>query len=123
MNDYDANIILLIICLVLSEYYSFVNSLTIYIYSLNSRHNEDGSYTYGYEAADGSFKIETKSSTGEVKGKYGYRDDTGKVLHFNNTFNELFHEYVFLKYKSPLNRFSYSSITRAQNILRSRLPN
>lgn len=28
----------------------------------------DGSYTYGYEAADGSFKIETKTATGEVKG-------------------------------------------------------
>ncbi|GBP86044.1 hypothetical protein EVAR_68523_1 [Eumeta japonica] len=44
-----------------------------------NRHNEDGSYTYGYEAADGSFKIETKSPAGEVKGKYGYKDDTGKV--------------------------------------------
>ncbi|XP_039751557.1 protein TsetseEP-like [Pararge aegeria] len=44
-----------------------------------NRHNEDGSYTYGYESGDGSFKIETKSATGEVKGKYGYRDDTGKV--------------------------------------------
>lgn len=43
------------------------------------RHNEDGSYTYGYEGADGSFKIETKLPTGEVKGKYGYVDDTGKV--------------------------------------------
>lgn len=29
----------------------------------------DGSYTYGYEAADGSFKIETKAATGEVKGR------------------------------------------------------
>ena len=29
----------------------------------------DGSYTFGYEAADGSFKIETKSATGEVKGR------------------------------------------------------
>lgn len=37
-----------------------------------NRHNEDGSYSYGYEAADGSFKIETKSANGEVKGKYGY---------------------------------------------------
>ncbi|RVE50577.1 hypothetical protein evm_004804 [Chilo suppressalis] len=46
---------------------------------LRDWHNEDGSYTYGYEAADGSFKIETKSATGEVKGKYGYKDDTGKV--------------------------------------------
>ncbi|XP_063705930.1 fibrous sheath CABYR-binding protein [Culicoides brevitarsis] len=44
-----------------------------------NRHNEDGSYTYGYEGADGSFKIETKLATGEVKGKYGYTDETGKV--------------------------------------------
>ncbi|CAG9863442.1 unnamed protein product [Phyllotreta striolata] len=44
-----------------------------------NRHNEDGSYTYGYESADGTFKIETKLPTGEVKGKYGYVDDTGKV--------------------------------------------
>lgn len=43
------------------------------------RHNEDGSYTYGFEGADGSFKIETKAQTGEVKGKYGYVDETGKV--------------------------------------------
>ncbi|XP_069705331.1 protein VASP homolog [Periplaneta americana] len=44
-----------------------------------NRHNEDGSYTYGYEGADGSFKIETKLQTGEVMGKYGYVDDLGKV--------------------------------------------
>lgn len=44
-----------------------------------NRHNEDGSYTYGYEGADGSFKIETKSASGEVKGKYGYVDAEGKV--------------------------------------------
>ncbi|KAG5900614.1 hypothetical protein JTB14_017466 [Gonioctena quinquepunctata] len=44
-----------------------------------NRHNEDGSYTYGYEAGDGTFKIETKLPTGEVKGKYGYVDDVGKV--------------------------------------------
>ena len=43
------------------------------------RHNEDGSYTYGYEGADGSFKIETKLQSGEVMGKYGYVDDLGKV--------------------------------------------
>lgn len=46
---------------------------------LSSRHNDDGSYTYGYEGADGSFKIETKLVTGEVTGKYGYVDDTGKL--------------------------------------------
>ncbi|CAH2077152.1 unnamed protein product, partial [Iphiclides podalirius] len=44
-----------------------------------NKHNEDGSYTYGYEGADGSFKIETKSQSGDVKGKYGYKDDTGKL--------------------------------------------
>ncbi|XP_057336788.1 uncharacterized protein LOC130675232 [Microplitis mediator] len=44
-----------------------------------NRHNEDGSYTYGFEGADGSFKIETKLANGEVKGKYGFTDDTGKV--------------------------------------------
>ncbi|KAK6630423.1 hypothetical protein RUM43_014768 [Polyplax serrata] len=44
-----------------------------------NRHNDDGSYTYGYEGADGSFKIETKLPTGEVSGKYGYVDDTGKL--------------------------------------------
>lgn len=43
------------------------------------RHNEDGSYTYGFEGADGSFKIETKLANGEVIGKYGYVDDSGKV--------------------------------------------
>lgn len=45
-----------------------------------NRHNEDGSYSYGYEAADGSFKIETKAANGEVKGKYGYVDDSGKAI-------------------------------------------
>lgn len=49
------------------------------IYIINFRHNEDGSYTYGYESADGSFKIETKLPTGEVKGKYGFVDDVGKL--------------------------------------------
>jgi hypothetical protein len=44
-----------------------------------NRHNEDGSYTYGYEGADGSFKIETKAANGDVKGKYGYVDADGKV--------------------------------------------
>lgn len=44
-----------------------------------NRHNEDGSYSYGYEAADGTFKIETKYPNGEVYGKYGYVDDTGKL--------------------------------------------
>ncbi|KAL1115800.1 hypothetical protein AAG570_006090 [Ranatra chinensis] len=44
-----------------------------------NRHNDDGSYSYGYENADGTFKIETKYPTGEVYGKYGYVDDTGAI--------------------------------------------
>ncbi|CAD1468746.1 unnamed protein product [Heterotrigona itama] len=46
---------------------------------IQCRHNEDGSYSYGYEAADGSYKIESKYPTGEVYGKYGFVDDTGNV--------------------------------------------
>lgn len=44
-----------------------------------NRQNEDGSYSYGYEGADGSYKIETKNPTGEVFGKYGYVDDSGTL--------------------------------------------
>ena len=44
------------------------------------RHNEDGSYTYGYESSDGSFKLETRYPDGLVQGKYGYIDiDTGEL--------------------------------------------
>ncbi|KAJ8730507.1 hypothetical protein PYW08_001920 [Mythimna loreyi] len=44
-----------------------------------NRQNDDGSYSYGYEAADGSFKIETKYPNGDVAGKYGYVDAEGKT--------------------------------------------
>lgn len=44
-----------------------------------NRYNEDGSYSYGYEAADGTYKIESKYPNGEVYGKYGYIDDQGKL--------------------------------------------
>lgn len=30
--------------------------------------NDDGSYTFGYEASDGSFKVETRDVAGNVKG-------------------------------------------------------
>ncbi|XP_046438277.1 uncharacterized protein LOC124189845 [Daphnia pulex] len=39
--------------------------------------NDDGSYTFGYEAGDGSFRIEKKELNGYVKGKYGYVDEFG----------------------------------------------
>ncbi|KAG7305968.1 hypothetical protein JYU34_008533 [Plutella xylostella] len=44
-----------------------------------NKQNDDGSYSFGYEAADGSFKIETKYPNGDVAGKYGYVDAEGKT--------------------------------------------
>merc|ERR1712121_31513 len=41
------------------------------------RQNTDGSYTYGFEGADGTYKIETRLADGRVKGKYGYIDPEG----------------------------------------------
>ena len=46
---------------------------------VTSRLNDDGSYTYGYEAADGTFKLETRFADGSVQGKYGYIDVNGEV--------------------------------------------
>merc|ERR1712141_967017 len=40
--------------------------------------NEDGSYTVGYEASDGSFRLETKDAEGNVEGKYGFLDENGE---------------------------------------------
>merc|ERR1712029_643340 len=41
--------------------------------------NEDGSYTVGYEASDGSFRLETKDAEGNVEGKYGVVDENGDI--------------------------------------------
>ena len=41
--------------------------------------NLDGSYTYGFEASDGTFRVETRDIKGNVKGKYGYLDEFGEV--------------------------------------------
>nr|XP_023013722.1 uncharacterized protein LOC111503604 [Leptinotarsa decemlineata] len=41
--------------------------------------NEDGSYTIGYEADDGSFKIESRDVLGHIKGTYGFVDDKGQI--------------------------------------------
>merc|ERR1711970_1364269 len=41
--------------------------------------NEDGTYTVGYEASDGSFKLETKDAEGNVEGKYGFVDENGEI--------------------------------------------
>lgn len=44
-----------------------------------NRLNDDGSYTFGYEAADGSFKIETRDVEGNVKGMFGFVDENGEL--------------------------------------------
>ena len=41
---------------------------------------EDGSYSYGWRASDGSFKHETRLATGEVFGEFGYRDAAGDII-------------------------------------------
>lgn len=43
------------------------------------RLNEDGSYTIGYEADDGTFKIENRDVLGNVKGTFGYIDQDGEI--------------------------------------------
>ncbi|XP_046406197.1 pupal cuticle protein 27 [Ischnura elegans] len=68
---------LALLCVASAQYTQ--NTTPVPILKQINRHNEDGSYSYGYEAADGSFRIETKHPTGEVYGKYGYVDDVGRV--------------------------------------------
>ncbi|XP_053681536.1 uncharacterized protein LOC128732316 [Sabethes cyaneus] len=41
--------------------------------------NNDGSYTVGYEAEDGTFKIESRDVLGNIKGTYGYIDENGDI--------------------------------------------
>ncbi|XP_037870205.1 uncharacterized protein LOC101737072 [Bombyx mori] len=43
------------------------------------RLNDDGSYTIGYEADDGTFKIESRDVRGNVKGTFGYIDKDGEI--------------------------------------------
>lgn len=43
--------------------------------------NDDGSFTFGYEAADGSFKEETRGTDCVVRGRYGYVDPEGKFIY------------------------------------------
>uniref|UniRef100_A0A182J165 Uncharacterized protein n=1 Tax=Anopheles atroparvus TaxID=41427 RepID=A0A182J165_ANOAO len=43
------------------------------------RVNQDGSYTVGYEAEDGTFKIESRDVLGNIKGTYGYIDVNGDI--------------------------------------------
>lgn len=51
------------------------------------RMNSDGSYTVGYEADDGTFKIESRDVLGNVKGTYGYVDSNGEIKRVSYTAN------------------------------------
>lgn len=51
------------------------------------RVNSDGSYTVGYEAVDGRFKIESRDVLGNVKGTYGYVDLNGEIKRVSYTAN------------------------------------
>ena len=37
----------------------------------------DGSYSFGYESGDGSFRYETRDPQGQVQGNFGYVDSNG----------------------------------------------
>lgn len=41
--------------------------------------NDDGSYTFGYEADDGTYRVENRDDAGYITGKYGYLDTTGSL--------------------------------------------
>ncbi|KAL7017243.1 hypothetical protein ACKWTF_010301 [Chironomus riparius] len=58
--------------------------------------NPDGTFTIGFEADDGSFKIETRDLQGNVKqGTYGYIDEHGEVkrVSYSTQNNTLFKDY------------------------------
>lgn len=49
------------------------------------RLNDDGSYTFGYEAEDGTFKIESRDVLGNVKGTFGFVDSDGEIKRVSYT--------------------------------------
>lgn len=63
----------------------FISLFQVAILKQINRVNEDGSYTFGYEAADGSFKIETRDVLGHVKGMFGFIDEHGQLKRVSYT--------------------------------------
>jgi len=51
--------------------------------------NEDGSYTFGYENSDGSFRMENRDASGFVVGRYGYIDTNGVTQEIGSIFHYL----------------------------------
>uniref|UniRef100_A0A1B6EDL7 Uncharacterized protein n=1 Tax=Clastoptera arizonana TaxID=38151 RepID=A0A1B6EDL7_9HEMI len=75
----EARVLMLAACFTLAWAQQRDYTTPVPILKQINKHNEDGSYSYGYEGADGSYKIETKHPTGEVYGKYGFVDDAGQL--------------------------------------------
>jgi hypothetical protein len=55
--------------------------------------NDDGSYTFGYEAGDGSFRIEKKELNGYVKGIFDPIKQLQQLPHLLAVLFLHFHEY------------------------------
>ncbi|XP_055306833.1 uncharacterized protein LOC129571091, partial [Sitodiplosis mosellana] len=51
------------------------------------RVNSDGSFVVGYEAVDGTFKIESRDVLGNIMGTYGYIDENGEIKRVSYTAN------------------------------------
>lgn len=52
--------------------------------------NEDGSYTFGYEASDGSFRLENMDANGYLTGRFGYVDSFGEMQEMGNVIFRIF---------------------------------
>ncbi|XP_011879528.1 PREDICTED: uncharacterized protein LOC105568446 isoform X2 [Vollenhovia emeryi] len=87
--------------------------------------NEDGSYTYGYEAGDGSFKVESRDVLGNIKGTFGFVDADGEIKRvsysssngtgFKATTMSPLQEHVSVVQSIP--RINRTSTTRKPNIV------
>ncbi|KAI4457357.1 cuticle protein [Holotrichia oblita] len=74
--------------------------------------NEDGSYTIGYEADDGTFKIESRDVLGNIKGTYGYIDENGEIKRVSYSTNNGSEIVVPLKSSETSQSSSTSSVVQ-----------
>ncbi|XP_066256720.1 uncharacterized protein [Euwallacea similis] len=76
--------------------------------------NPDGSYTIGYEADDGSFKIESRDVLGNIKGTYGFVDEEGEIKRVSYSSSNA--SEVFTKHEPVAMPEFPSSVVRVQTI-------
>ena len=62
-------------------------SASIRVLDQMQQFNEDGSYTFGYENSDGSFRMENRDASGFVVGRYGYIDTNGVTQEIGSIFH------------------------------------